>query len=125
MDFKLIKEKEEFEWGILKFIITNTGSETAVINNFIFIMAKDGVNPKNVLGWDESIHVKEKDFIIREEFLKGVMSLPRIALPFSLKPQETITFFVLVRPSKNYLKINEIHTKFLLVVWPSRYKEII
>lgn len=125
MNFRLIKKKDEFEWGILKFIITNTGSETAVINNLIFIMAKEGVTPKNVLGWDESIHVKEKDFIIGQEFLKGVMSLPRMALPFSLRPQETITFFVLVRPGKNYLKISEIKAKFLLAVWPSRHKEIV
>ena len=125
MNFKLIKKKGEFEWGILKFIITNTGLETAIINNLIFIMAKDGVKPKNVLRWDESIHVKEKDFIIGEEFFKGIMGLPRIALPFSLKPQESITFFALVRPNKNYLKIEEIHAKFLLAVWPSRHKEII
>jgi hypothetical protein len=124
MNFKLIKKKDEFEWGILKFIITNTGSETAVINHLIFIMAKEGVNPQNVLGWDESIHVKEKDFIIGKEFFKGIISLPRIALPFSLKPQESITFFVIVRPSKHYLNIKEISAKFLLVVWPSRNKEI-
>lgn len=117
--FNLIKKKDNFEWSILKFMISNIGSETARIKNLIFMISKEEVKPKVILAWDESIHVKEQDYMVGQEFWKGIMSLPRLAVPFSLKPQETITLFILVKPKNDYLKYKEILAKFYLHIFYS------
>lgn len=119
----LIKKKYDFQYFILKATLTNNGSETALIRKmFLFPPAK--IDPPDVLAWDGSIHVKEIDYKIGEEFWKGVLSLPSLSTPFGLKPKEKITLFFLIKPKKNYLKYREIKAQFYLHIYYSKKKEL-